>query len=66
MEYTIGKRERTNYLDERGRGVDGYRVYYTMEDGTVDYVEVPKAQFSAGAVKKAIEEEVKVHEELAS
>ncbi len=46
MEYKIGKRERTNFLDNRGRAVDGYRVYYEMADGTVDYVEVEKNDFS--------------------
>ena len=66
MNYEIGKRERTNFLDERGRGTDGYRVFYTMEDGTVDYVEVPKASFSAETVKAAIEEAIKVHTELMS
>jgi len=66
MEYTIGKRERTNFIDQRGVAVDGYRIYYTMADGTLDYVEIEKNQFSAEAVKKAIEEEIAVHEELMS
>jgi len=66
MEYTIGKRRRTNFLDETGVAVDGYRVYYTMSDGTTDYVEIEKNQFSAEAVKALIEEEITVHEELAS
>ena len=66
MEYTIGKRERTTFLDERGRAVDGYRVWYTMEDGTPDYVEVEKGQYSAETVKAMIEEEIAVHEELMS
>ncbi|MBU2060145.1 MAG: hypothetical protein KKB38_20740 [Gammaproteobacteria bacterium] len=64
MDYRIGKRERTNFIDQRGHAVDGYRVFYTMADGTVDYVEIEKAQFSAAAVKKAIEDEIKVHQEL--
>lgn len=66
MDYKIGKRERTNFLDERGRGVDGYRVWYEMPDGTVDYVEIPKSQFTAAAVQAAIEKEIAVHQELAS
>lgn len=66
MEYTIGKRERTNFLDNRGRAVDGYRIYYTMSDGTVDYVEVEKQAFSADTVKTMIEEEIALHEELMS
>lgn len=66
MEYTIGKRERTNFLDNRGRAVDGYRVWYTMADGTVDYVEVEKANFNADVVRAMIEEEIALHDELMS
>ena len=64
MEYKIGKRERTSFLDERGRAVDGYRVWYTMADGTPDYVEVEKSQYNAETVKAMIEDEIAVHEEL--
>jgi len=66
MDYKIGKRERTNFLDNRGRAVDGYRVWYEMLDGTVDYVEVEKSDFSADKVRAMIEEEVALHEELMS
>jgi len=64
MDYKIGKRERTNFLDQRGVAVDGYRIYYQMADGTLDYVEIEKNQFSAEAVRRLIEEEITVHEEL--
>lgn len=64
MDYTIGKRERTNFLDQRGVAVDGYRIYYTMADGTLDYVEVEKNQYSAANVRAMIEEEIGVHQEL--
>lgn len=64
MNYAIGKRERTNFLDQRGVAVDGYRIFYTMADGATDYVEIEKNQFSAEAVKAAIEAEIAVHEEL--
>lgn len=66
MKYMIGKRERTNFLDNRGRAVDGYRIWYRMEDGTVDYVEVEKGDFSADKVRAMIEEEVALHEALMS
>lgn len=66
MEYTIGKRERTAILDDRGRAADGYRVWYTMEDGTVDYVEVEKAQYKAETVRAMIEREIAEHEALIS
>ena len=64
MEYTIGKRERTNFLDERDRAVDGYRVWYTMADRTVDYIEIEKGQYNAANVKAMIEAEIAIHEEL--
>jgi len=61
MEYKIGKRQRTNFLDETGHAVDGYRVYYTMPDGTVDYIEIEKSQYSAENVKAMIEAEIEEH-----
>lgn len=64
MIYTIGKRQRTNFLDETGHAVDGYRVYYTMEDGTVDYIEIEKSQYSAENVRAAIEAEIEEHVKL--
>lgn len=65
MSYKTGKRERTNFLDDRGVAVDGYRVYFTMNDGTVDYVEVEKTQYNAVNVKAAIEEAILQHVEVA-
>lgn len=64
MNYRIGKRQRTNFVDETGHAVDGYRVYYTMEDGTVDYVEIEKSQYTAGNVRAAIEAEIEEHVKL--
>ena len=66
MEYTISKRERTTFLDARGRAVDGYRVWYMMADGTPDYIEIEKGQYNAANVKAMIEAEIAVHEELMS
>lgn len=62
MDYTIGKRERTNFLDERGRGTDGYRVWFRMSDGTIDYVQIEKAQFNSANVKAAIEAAIIEHQ----
>ena len=64
MEYTIGKRERTNFLDERDRAVDGYRVWYTMADGMVDYIEIEKGQYNAANVKAMIEKDIAEHLEV--
>ena len=62
MEYTIGKRERTSFLDERGRAIDGYRIWFVMADGTPDYVEIEKGQYTAETVKAAIQEAIAKHE----
>lgn len=64
MDYKIGKRQRTNFLDETGHATDGYRIYYTMADGTVDYVEVEKGQYNAENVKAMIEAEIEEHVKL--
>ena len=64
MEYTIDERERTTFLDKRGRLTDGYRIWYTMEDQRVDYVEIAKAQYNAANVKAAIEADIAKHVEL--
>ena len=64
MEYTIGKRLRTTFLDVTGHATDGYRIWYTMADGTVDYVEVEKAQYTAENVRAAIEAEIEEHVKL--
>ena len=61
MEYTIGVRERTNFLDARGHAVDGYRVWFEMEDGTPDYVEIEKGQYTAEKVRNAIESVIQDH-----
>lgn len=66
MEYKIVKRTRTSFIDETGVSVDGYRVHYVMPDGTSDYVEIAKTQFSPDVVKAAIEEAITVHEDLMS
>lgn len=64
MEYTIGKRQRTNFLDDTGHAVDGYRIHYKMGDGTVDYVEIEKGQYTAENVRAAIEAEIEEHVKL--
>lgn len=64
MEYEIGKRERTNFLDDRGRSVDGYRIWYMMEDGMTDYVEVEKSQYKAETVWAMIEKGIAAHRAL--
>ena len=66
MDYKIEERERTNFLDKRGRAVDGYRVWYTMVDGTIDYVEIPKSQYQVENVKEAIEANIAAHVKVLS
>lgn len=64
MAYTLGRRERTNFLDDRGMAADGYRIWFRMEDGTVDYVEIEKAQFNVDNVHNAIETAIAKHNAL--
>jgi len=64
MAYKLGKRQRVNFMDERGHAVPGYRVFFTMEDGTVDFVEVEKNLYNAENVKAAIEEAIANHEDV--
>lgn len=64
MDYVLGKRLRTTFLDVTGHAADGYRIYYTMADGTVDYVEVEKGQYTAENVRAMIEAEIEEHVKL--
>lgn len=61
MEYKIGKVQRTSFLDMTGHATDGYRVFFTMLDGTVDYIEIEKDQYTADAIKRLIEEAILEH-----
>lgn len=66
MDYTITRTIRTNYMDDTGLAVDGYRVHFTMSDGTADYVEIPKARYNKKSVEDAIEAVIAVHVEVGS
>lgn len=61
MEYTIGKVQRTSFLDDTGHATDGYRVWYKMSNGMTDYVEIEKGQYNAENVKATIEAEIAEH-----
>lgn len=64
MSYKIGKVQRTTFIDETGHAVDGYRVYYMMDNGMTDYVEIEKSQYNADNVKALIEAEIEEHTAL--
>lgn len=66
MDYTITRTLRTNFIDEAGMATDGYRVHFVMEDGTADYVEVPKAKYNRKFVEEAIEVVIAAHAEVGS
>ena len=66
MNYRITARTRVSFLDERGIAVDGYRVHFLMEDGTADYVEIPKNQYTKSNVKEAIEATIDRHLDVIS
>ena len=64
MKYEIKITERVTFLNERHNPVDGYRVTFELDNGWIDYVDLPKGQYSAANVKAAIEKAVKVHDAI--
>jgi len=52
------------FLNERNNPVDGYRITFTLDNGEVDWVEIPKAQFNPEYVNAEIAAVVKAHEAL--
>jgi len=64
MEWTIVQRERYTFLDARANPTDGYRVTFTLEDGTTDWVDIPKARYDKKNVEAAIANAVERHEEV--
>jgi hypothetical protein len=62
MKYKIMMRERWTFLNSRGNPVDGYRITFMLEDGTVDWVDIPEKQFNPDAVEQAINEKIIRHE----
>ena len=64
MKYQIKLTERTMFLNERNNPVDGYRITFTLDNGEVDWVEIPKAQFNPEYVNAEIAAVVKAHEAL--
>jgi len=64
MTYEIRLVERATFLNERSNPVDGYRVTFAMSDGTIDWVEVPKAQYQPAIVKAAIDAAIKTHQAM--
>jgi hypothetical protein len=64
MKYKIMMRERWTFLNSRGNPVDGYRITFMLEDGTVDWVDIPEKQFNPDAVEQAIQEKIIRHESV--
>jgi len=64
MTFRITERIRTSFLDSRGVAVDGYRVFFQMEDGTVDKVEIKKSQYTPKHVKSEIENTIALHQAI--
>jgi hypothetical protein len=62
--YEIKLVERVTFLNERSNPVDGYRVTFELSDGTIDWIDLPKAQYNKTNVSKAIEGAIKLHESV--
>lgn len=61
MDYVITKVLRVTFLDDAGAGVDGYRVYFRMESGQVDYVNIAANVYSKDTAEMAIEAKIQTH-----
>lgn len=61
MNYRITERIRTHFVVDSGRAVPGYRIYFRMVDGALDYVEIQESQYNAENVKQAIVEKIETH-----
>lgn len=64
LKYKIMTRERWTFLNSRGNPVEGYRITFMLEDGTVDWVDVPEKLYNPEAVAKAIEEKIIRHQAI--
>lgn len=62
LKFKIMSRERWTFLNARGNPVDGYRITFMMEDGTIDYVDVPEKQYNPDTVADMIAEKIARHE----
>jgi hypothetical protein len=52
------------FLNERNNPVDGYRVTFELPNGVIDWIDLPKAQYSDANIKTAIDKAVKLHESI--
>lgn len=61
MDYKITERVRTSFIIDSGRAVSGYRIYFRMTDGTLDYIQIQESQYNAENVKQAIVGKIETH-----
>jgi len=62
-EYKITRISIFTDIDEEGRFVKIYRVYFEAY-GLKDYVDIPEDKYNTETVKKLIEERIRTHREL--
>ena len=64
--YKVTNVYKTVSMDARGNFVDIYEVTYSTKDGVTSTVEIPVSAFSTEEVKRVIESEVNVINEVMS
>jgi len=53
-------------IDERGRFIKIYRVYYKLPNGEEDWIDIPADKFTESYARKLIEEKVEEVKKLLS
>jgi hypothetical protein len=63
-DYQILQVERWTFLDARSNPVNGYRVTFRMEDGTIDFVDIREHELDPKIVGPMIEEKIIRHQAI--
>ena len=61
IKYQVLQIEPWTMLDPRGNPIPGYRVTFTFEGGTVDFVDVSQKTYAPESVRAAIEDKITKH-----
>jgi hypothetical protein len=58
LTWAVTSQQEVTQIGADGRLADGWKVYYTVSDGTVGSVWVPKANYTADSVRAAVTDAV--------
>ena len=65
MGFEIIMQERWTYLNAQSNPVDGYRITFRMDDGTVDHVLLREGELEPEAVMDRIADKIARHQAIA-